>query len=105
MHRPGFRMYSSAQSLTDPPGSSVIASAVAWVEGAALGSVATAIATIAVAATGSLLLSGRPALRGGIPVMSGCFRPFGAPGARKSVVQGKSLSVRVYLGGRPTIKK
>jgi len=73
-------MYSSAQSLTDPPGSSVIASGVAWVEGAALGSVATAIAIIAVAAIGLLMLSGRLDLRRGITVIFGCFLLFGASG-------------------------
>src|SRR3546814_20784978 len=76
MNRPGVRMYSSAQSLTDPPGSSVIASGVAWVEGAALGSVATAIAIIAVAAIGLLMLSGRLDLRRGITVIFGCFLLF-----------------------------
>src|SRR3546814_7849839 len=80
MTRPGVRMYSSAQSLTDPPGSSVIASGVAWVEGAALGSVATAIAIIAVAAIGLLMLSGRLDLRRGITVIFGCFLLFGASG-------------------------
>src|SRR3546814_8122909 len=80
MNRPGVRMYSSAQSLTDPPGSSVIASGVAWVEGAALGSVATAIAIIAVAAIGLLMLSGRLDLRRGITVIFGCFLLFGASG-------------------------
>src|SRR3546814_16239980 len=80
MNRPGVRMYSSAQSLTDPPGSSVIASGVAWVEGAALGSVATAIAIIAAAAIGLPMLSGRPDLRRGITVIFGCFLLFCATG-------------------------
>lgn len=73
-------MYSSTQPLTDPLGSSAIASGVAWVQGATLGATATVIAVIAVAAIGLLMLSGRLELRRGITVAMGCFILFGAPG-------------------------
>lgn len=62
----------------DPAGSSVIVSAVRWLQGTLLGTVATAAAVIAVAAVGFLMLTGRINWRYGATVILGCFILFGA---------------------------
>lgn len=65
-------------ALADPPGSSALLSAVAWLQGTLLGSVASAIAIIAVAWVGFMMLSGRIDVRHGATVILGCFILFGA---------------------------
>lgn len=69
----------SAQAVQlDPAGSSVILTAVNWIQGTLLGNVATAIAVIAVGATGLMMLMGRIDWRRGATVIIGCFVVFGA---------------------------
>jgi type IV secretory pathway VirB2 component (pilin) len=65
-------------SLVDPPGSSVIVAAVAWLQGTLLGTVATTIAIIAVSAVGFMMLAGRVNIRHGLTVILGSFILFGA---------------------------
>src|SRR4030095_4233441 len=65
-------------SLADPPGSSVIVAAVAWVEGTLLGTGAATIAVIAVASVGFMLFTGRVNYRHGLSVIFGSFILFGA---------------------------
>ena len=62
----------------DPAGSSVILTAVNWLQGTLLGNVATALAVIAVGATGLMMLTGRIDWRRGATVILGCFIVFGA---------------------------
>ncbi|MBV9882956.1 MAG: TrbC/VirB2 family protein [Sphingomonadaceae bacterium] len=64
--------------LTDPPGSSAIVAAVAWLQGTLLGTIATTVAIIAVASIGLMMLSGRVNLRYGLTVIAGAFILFGA---------------------------
>lgn len=59
---------------TDPQGSSVLVSAVNWLQG----TVATVVAVIAVAAVGFMMLTGRVNWRHGAVVILGCFILFGA---------------------------
>ena len=66
-------------SLADPAGSSVLVSAVQWLQGTLLGTMATAIAVLAVAAVGFMMLTGRINWRHGATVILGCFTVFGAP--------------------------
>lgn len=61
-----------------PPGQTVFAAALQWLEGTLLGSVAIAVAVIAVAWMGMLMLSGRIDVRRGGQVIFGCFILFGA---------------------------
>ena len=70
---------SASIPLSDPPGTSAIAAAVAWLEGALLGSVATTIAIVAIASIGLMMLAGRLNLRYGLTVIMGAFILFGAP--------------------------
>jgi type IV secretory pathway VirB2 component (pilin) len=65
-------------SLTDPPGASVIAASVNWLQATLLGTVATIIATLAIASIGLLMLAGRINVRHGLTVVLGCFILFGA---------------------------
>lgn len=65
-------------SLADPPGSSVLVAAVAWLQGTLLGTVATMVAVIAVASVGLMMLAGRASIRYGLTVIAGCFILFGA---------------------------
>jgi type IV secretion system protein VirB2 len=65
-------------SLADPPGSSVLGAAVAWISGTLLGSAATSIAVIAVASVGYAMLTGRINARYGLTVVLGCFVLSGA---------------------------
>ena len=62
----------------DPAGSSVVVSAVRWLQGTLLGTVATVVAVIAVASVGFLMLTGRVNWRYGATVILGCFILFGA---------------------------
>jgi type IV secretion system protein VirB2 len=62
----------------DPQGSSVIISAMNWLQGTLLGTVATVAAVIAVAMVGFLMLTGRMNWRHGTIVILGCFILFGA---------------------------
>jgi type IV secretion system protein VirB2 len=69
----------AAQSASlDPAGSSVLLTAVDWLQGTLLGNVATALAVIAVGATGLMMLTGRIDWRRGATVIVGCFIVFGA---------------------------
>jgi type IV secretory pathway VirB2 component (pilin) len=70
-----------------PAASSVIATAVRWLQGTLLGSVATALAVIAVATVGMLLLSGRIDVRRGAQVIFGCFILFGASSIAAGIVR------------------
>lgn len=63
----------------DPAGSSILISAVQWLQGTLLGTLATAVAVIAVAWIGFGMLSGRINLQRGATVILGCFIVFGAP--------------------------
>ena len=65
-------------SLADPPGSSVLVPAVAWIEGSLLGTAATNAAVIAIAAVGLMMLSGRLSVRPGLTAILGSFILFGA---------------------------
>ena len=66
------------ETYADPQGSSVIVSAVRWLEGTLLGTIATVVAVIAVASVGLLMLTGRINWRYGATVILGCFILFGA---------------------------
>lgn len=70
--------YGTANSLTDPPGSSPLVVAVLWLQHTLLGTVATTVAIVAVAWVGVMMLSGRVNLRRGVTVILGCFLLFGA---------------------------
>jgi type IV secretory pathway VirB2 component (pilin) len=70
--------YGTANSLTDPLGSSPLVAAVSWLEHTLLGTIATTVAVIAVAWVGVMMLSGRVNLRHGVTVILGCFLLFGA---------------------------
>jgi type IV secretory pathway VirB2 component (pilin) len=70
-----------------PAASSVIATAVRWLQGTLLGTVATALAVIAVATVGMLLLSGRIDVRRGAQVIFGCFILFGASSIAAGIVR------------------
>lgn len=65
-------------SAGDPAGSSVLVSAVRWLQGTLLGTVATVVAIIAVASVGFMMLTGRINWRYGATVIVGCFILFGA---------------------------
>lgn len=65
-------------ALADPPGSSVVVAAVAWLQGTLLGTIATTVAVIAIASVGLMMLAGRVNLRYGLTVILGCFILFGA---------------------------
>ena len=76
-------------SLSDPPGASVIAASVNWLEATLLGTVATTIAVLAVASIGLMMLAGRVNYRHGLTVIAGCFILFGA----RSIVAGLQSAV------------
>lgn len=65
-------------SFSDPAGSSVIVSAMNWLQGTLLGTIATVAAVIAVATVGFMMLTGRINWRYGATVVLGCFVLFGA---------------------------
>jgi type IV secretion system protein VirB2 len=65
-------------SYSDPQGSSVLVSAVSWLQGTLLGTIATVAAVIAVAVVGFMMLTGRINWRYGVTVVLGCFILFGA---------------------------
>jgi type IV secretory pathway VirB2 component (pilin) len=65
-------------SLADPVGSSVLVTAVWWLEATLLGTVATTIAIIAVSSVGLMMLTGRVSIRYGLTVIAGSFILFGA---------------------------
>jgi type IV secretory pathway VirB2 component (pilin) len=69
---------STSGSLADPPGSSVLVAAVAWLQGTLLGTIATTVAIVAVASVGLMMLAGRVNIRHGLTVVAGCFILFGA---------------------------
>jgi type IV secretory pathway VirB2 component (pilin) len=69
---------SASASLADPPATSVVVAAVAWLEGTLLGPVATTVAIIAVASIGLMMLAGRLDVRRGLTVIAGSFVLFGA---------------------------
>ena len=65
-------------TYSDPAGSSVLVSALGWLQGTLLGTVAAVAAVIAVAAVGFMMLTGRINWRYGVTVILGCFILFGA---------------------------
>jgi len=67
-----------AQTYSDPQGSGVLVSAMAWLQGTLLGTAATVAAVIAVATVGLMMLTGRINWRYGVTVIIGCFILFGA---------------------------
>jgi type IV secretory pathway VirB2 component (pilin) len=92
---PAFSILASASaSLADPPGSSVLVAAVAWLQDTLLGSVATMVAVIAVAAVGFSMLNGRVSVRHGVTVVLGCFVLFGASAI--------AAGIRAFVGGDDT---
>ena len=78
-------------------GSSVLVTAVQWVEDALLGTVATAIAVIAVASIGFMMLTGRINVRRGGTIVLGCFILFGA----KAMVSGLQSAMAGSPGPAP----
>jgi type IV secretory pathway VirB2 component (pilin) len=78
-------------SLADPPGASVIAASLSWLQATLLGTVATTIAILAVASVGLMMLAGRVNVRYGLTVIAGCFILFGAA----SIVAG----IRSFVAG------
>ena len=68
----------SAQTVSDPAGSSPLLAALEWVQGTLLGNIATTAAVIAVAIVGFMMLTGRIEWRRGLTVVIGCFIIFGA---------------------------
>ena len=80
------------QLATDPRGSSVIVSAVQWMQGTLLGTVATVVAVIAIAVVGLMMLTGRINWRYGAVVILGCFILFGAAGIVGGIQSTASLS-------------
>lgn len=81
------------QSISsDPQGSSVIISAVHWIQGTLLGTIATVAAVIAVAAVGLMMLTGRINWRYGAVVIIGCFILFGAASIVAGIQSTASLS-------------
>jgi type IV secretory pathway VirB2 component (pilin) len=79
----------SAGSLADPPGASVIAAAVWWLQATLLGTIATTVAIVAVASVGLMMLTGRVNVRYGLTVIAGSFILFGA----SSIVAGIQSSI------------
>lgn len=65
-------------AYSDPAGSSVVVSAITWLQGTLLGTIATVVAVIAVATVGFMMLTGRINWRYGATVVLGCFILFGA---------------------------
>jgi type IV secretory pathway VirB2 component (pilin) len=88
-------------SLADPPGSSVLVAAVAWLQGTLLGTVATAIAVIAVSAIGLMMLAGRVNLRYGATVILGCFILFGASAIVAGIRSSMSGTARIAASPAP----
>lgn len=70
--------YASTSLADSPAGSSVLVTAISWLQDVLLGTVATSIAVIAVAAIGFGMLTGRVNIRHGATVILGCFILFGA---------------------------
>lgn len=81
--------YAAGGSLADPPGTSVLLPAVAWLQATLLGTVATVIAIIAVASIGFMLLTGRVNVRSSAVAVLGCFVLFGA----STIVMGLQLAI------------
>ena len=69
---------STAASLADPAGASVLVAAVAWLQATLLGTLATTVAVIAIACVGLMMLTGRVNIRYGLTVIAGSFILFGA---------------------------
>ena len=86
--------------LLESPGSSVIASAVLWLQGTLLGSLASTIAVIAIASVGLMMLSGRVNIRYGLTVILGCFILFGASTIAAGIMASVSGADRVARSER-----
>jgi type IV secretory pathway VirB2 component (pilin) len=69
---------STSLSLSDPAGSSVLVTAIAWLQGTLLGTLATTVAIIAVASVGLMMFAGRMNVRHGLTVVAGSFILFGS---------------------------
>jgi len=87
--------------LVDPPGSSVVVAAVAWLQGTLLGSVASIVAVIAIASVGLMMLSGRVNIRYGLTVILGCFILFGASTIAAGIMASLSGSDQVARAEAP----
>lgn len=83
--------YASTSLADSPAGSSVLVTAISWLQDVLLGTVATSIAVIAVAAIGFGMLTGRVNIRHGATVILGCFILFGAA----SIVAGIQASAQL----------
>jgi type IV secretory pathway VirB2 component (pilin) len=95
---------STPGSLADPPGSSVLVAAVAWLQGTLLGTIATTIAIIAIASVGLMMLAGRVNIRHGLTVVMGCFIVFGASAivaGIQSSLAGRGQAARVVTAETP----
>jgi len=79
-----------AQSYSDPAGSGVLVSAVAWLQGTLLGTFATVVAVVAVAAIGFMMLAGRTDVRRAVRVIFGCFVIFGASTIARGIMGASS---------------
>ena len=77
-NRPVILSYTSSPLSDSPAGTSVLVTAISWVQDVLLGTVATSVAVIAVAAIGFGMLTGRINIRHGVTVVMGCFILFGA---------------------------
>jgi len=92
---PSFRQLTAAapayaQSYSDPAGSGVLVSAVAWLQGTLLGTFATVVAVVAVAAIGFMMLAGRTDVRRAVRVIFGCFVIFGASTIARGIMGASS---------------
>lgn len=70
--------YTPTPLSDSPAGTSVLVTAISWLQDVLLGTVATSVAVIAVAAIGFGMLTGRINIRHGVTVVTGCFILFGA---------------------------
>lgn len=88
-------------ALADPPGSSVVVAALAWLEQTLLGTIAAIVAVLAVASVGLMMLAGRINLRYGLTVIAGCFILFGA----STIVAGIQASLAGDRGPSPNAQE
>jgi type IV secretory pathway VirB2 component (pilin) len=108
MHVSRFLSYGAPfGSLADPPGTSVLVAAVAWLQGTLLGAVATSAALIAIAAVGFMMLSGRLSIRPGLTAIVGSFILFGAgaivAGIQASLAGASASAATSYVPPPPAV--
>ena len=97
----GPMILASYGTLVDPPGTSVVISAVAWLEGTLLGTLASTLAVIAIASVGLMMLGGRVNIRHGLTVILGCFILFGASTIAAGIMASLSGTDRVARTDAP----